>query len=33
MADAIALAESHGVAVPVARLLSHSGEAIFQVKR
>jgi 3-hydroxyisobutyrate dehydrogenase-like beta-hydroxyacid dehydrogenase len=33
LADAIALAESHDVAVPVARLLSHSGETIFQVKR
>jgi 3-hydroxyisobutyrate dehydrogenase-like beta-hydroxyacid dehydrogenase len=32
LADAIALAESLDVAVPVARLLSHSGKAIFQVK-
>ncbi len=33
LTDAIALAELHDVAVPIAQLLSHSGEAIFQVER
>ena len=33
LADAVALAALHGVDVPVARLLSHFGDAIFQVKR
>ena len=33
LADAIALAATHGVEVPVARLLAHSGDAIFQVNR
>jgi len=33
LADAVALGEAYGVALPVARLLSHSGETIFQVKR
>ncbi len=32
LADAIALAELHDVAVPLARLLSHSGKAMFQVE-
>jgi 3-hydroxyisobutyrate dehydrogenase-like beta-hydroxyacid dehydrogenase len=31
LSDAVALAETYGVALPVARLLSHSGEKIFQV--
>jgi len=31
LSDAVALAESHGVTLPVARLLSHSGETIFRV--
>ncbi len=30
LSDAVALAESHGVALPVARLLSHSGATIFR---
>ena len=33
LADAVALAEKHGVAAPIARLLCHSGAAIFQVAR
>jgi 3-hydroxyisobutyrate dehydrogenase-like beta-hydroxyacid dehydrogenase len=33
LADAITLGAAHGVDVPVARLLSHSGDAIFPVKR
>jgi 2-hydroxy-3-oxopropionate reductase len=33
LADAIALAAAHDVDVPVARLLSHFGDAIFQVNR
>jgi 2-hydroxy-3-oxopropionate reductase len=32
LTDAVELAESLGVALPVARLLSHSGASIFQVK-
>jgi 3-hydroxyisobutyrate dehydrogenase-like beta-hydroxyacid dehydrogenase len=33
LADAVALAATHGVDVPVARLLARSGDAIFQVHR
>ena len=33
LADAVALAAAHDVDVPVARLLSHFGDAIFQVNR
>ena len=33
LADAVALAASHNVDVPVARLLSHFGDAIFPVSR
>jgi 3-hydroxyisobutyrate dehydrogenase-like beta-hydroxyacid dehydrogenase len=33
LSDAVALAETLGVALPVARLLSHSGSKIFQVER
>ena len=33
LTDAVALGETHGVALPVARLLSHSGATIFQVER
>lgn len=33
LADAVALAAEHDVDVPVARLLSHSGDAIFPVNR
>jgi len=33
LADAVALGAAHGVDVPVARLLSRSGDAIFPVRR
>jgi 3-hydroxyisobutyrate dehydrogenase-like beta-hydroxyacid dehydrogenase len=33
LADAVALAEAHGLELPIARLLCHSGSAIFQVDR
>ncbi|MBK6278005.1 MAG: hypothetical protein IPF57_07640 [Gammaproteobacteria bacterium] len=33
LSDAVALAEAHGLELPVARLLRHSGAAIFQARR